>query len=46
VIRKATNYKTTPKKNEKNLKPNLGLLIETNLANLITDSINDSINIL
>jgi hypothetical protein len=46
MIRKATNYKTIPKKNEKNLKPSLGLLIETSLANLITDLINDLINIL
>ena len=46
IIRKAVNYGTTPKKNEKSLKLNLGLLIETSLANLITDSINNLINTL
>ena len=46
VIRKAVNHKTIPKKNKKSLKLNSGLLIEINLANLITDLINDSINIL
>jgi hypothetical protein len=46
VIRKAVNHETTPKKNEKSLKLNLGLLIETSLANLITDSINNLINTL
>jgi hypothetical protein len=46
MIRKAINHGTTPKKNEKSLKLNLGLLIETSLANLITDLINDLINTL
>ena len=46
MIRKAINYKTTPKKNKKSPKLNSGLLIEISLANLITDLINDSINIL
>jgi hypothetical protein len=46
VIRKAIDYGTTPKKNEKSLKLNSGLLTETSLANLMTDLINDSINIL
>jgi hypothetical protein len=46
ITRKATNYKTTPKKNKKSLKLNSGLLIETSLANLITDLTNDLINIL
>jgi hypothetical protein len=46
IIRKAITYKTTLKKNEKSLKPNLGLLIETSLVNLTTDLINDLINTL
>ena len=46
MIRKATNYKTIPKKNKKSLKLGLGLLTETSLVNLITDLINNSINIL
>jgi hypothetical protein len=46
VTKKAINHGTTPKKNEKSLKLNLGLLIETSLANLMTDLINNSINIL
>jgi hypothetical protein len=46
AIRKAANCKTTPKKNKKSLKLNLGLLIETSLVNLITDLTNDLINIL
>ena len=46
IIRKATNYGTILKKNKKNLKPSLGLPIETSLVNLITDLINDLINIL
>ena len=37
VIRKAIDYKIIPKKNKKSLKLNLGQLIETSLANLITD---------
>jgi hypothetical protein len=46
AIKKAVNYKTTPKKNEKNLKLSLGLLTEISLVNLITDLTNDLINIL
>jgi hypothetical protein len=46
VIRKAIDHKTTPKKNEKSLKLSLGLPTEINLVNLMTDLINDSINIL
>jgi hypothetical protein len=46
ITRKAANYKTIPKKNKKSLKLNLGLLTETSLVNLITDLINNSINIL
>jgi hypothetical protein len=46
IIRKAINHKTTLKKNEKSLKLNSGLLTEINLANLITDLINNSINTL
>ena len=46
VIKKAVNYGTIPKKNKKSLKLSSGLLIEINLANLITDLTNDLINIL
>ena len=46
IIRKAVNYKTIFKKNEKSPKLNSGLLIETNLVNLITDLINNLINTL
>ena len=46
IIRKAVNYKTTPKKDEKSLKLNSGLPIETNLVNLMTDLINNLINTL
>jgi hypothetical protein len=46
IIRKAANYKTTLKKNKKNLKPSLKLLTETSLVDLITNLINDLINIL
>ena len=46
MIRKATNYKITFKKNKKSLKPNSGLLIEISLIDLIIDLINDLINIL
>ena len=46
VTKKAVNYRTISKKNKKSLKLNSGLPIETSLANLITDSINDSINTL
>ena len=46
IIRKAADYRIIPKKNKKNLKLSLGLLTETSLVNLITDLINDLINIL
>jgi hypothetical protein len=46
IIRKAANYRTIPKKNEKSLKLSLGLLTKTSLVNLTTALINDSINIL
>ena len=46
IIRKAVNHRTIPKKNKKSLKLSLGLLTETNLANLTTDLINNLINIL
>ena len=46
VTKKAVDYGTTPKKNEKSLKLSLGLLTKTSLANLMTDLINDLINIL
>jgi len=46
IIRKAANCGIIPKKNEKSLKLSLGLLIEISLVNLITDLINDLINIL
>jgi hypothetical protein len=46
IIRKAANHRTTPKKNKKSLKLNLGLLTKTSLVNLITNLINDLINIL
>ena len=46
IIRKAVNYKTTPKKNEKSLKLNLGLLTETSLINSINNLTNNLINIL
>ena len=46
MIRKAVNYKTIFKKNEKSPKLNSELPIETNLVNLITNSTNDLINIL
>jgi len=46
MIRKAADYGTIPKKNEKSLKPSLEPLIETSLVNLITDLTNDLINIL
>jgi multisubunit Na+/H+ antiporter MnhG subunit len=46
MIRKAVNYRTILKKNKKNLKLNLGLLTETSLVNLTTNSINNSINTL
>jgi hypothetical protein len=46
MIRKATDYRTTPKKNKKSLKPSSGLLIKISLANLTTNLTNNSINIL
>jgi hypothetical protein len=46
MIKKAVNHKTTPKKNKKSLKLSSGLLTKTSLANLTTDSTNDSINTL
>ena len=45
MTKKAINYKTTLKKNKKSPKLNSGLLIETSLANLMTDLTNNSINI-
>ena len=44
VIKKAVDYGTTPKKNKKSPKLSSGLLTETSLVNLTTDSTNDSIN--
>ena len=46
IIKKATNYGITPKKNKKSLKLSLGLPTEISLINLTTDLTNDSINIL
>ena len=46
IIKKAVNHGTTPKKNKKSLKLNSGLLIKTNLVNLITNLINNLINTL
>ena len=46
VIKKAIDHRTTFKKNEKSPKLSLGLPIETSLANLTTDLINNLINIL
>ena len=46
MTKKAVNYGTTPKKNKKSLKLNLELLTKISLANLTTDLINNSINIL
>ena len=46
IIRKAADRGTIHKKNKKNLKLSLGLPTETSLVNLITNSINDLINIL
>ena len=46
VTKKAIDYGIIPKKNKKSLKLNSGLPIETNLANLITNLINNSINTL
>jgi hypothetical protein len=46
MTRKAVDHKTTPKKNKKSLKLNLGLLTKTSLANLTTNLINDLINTL
>ena len=44
MIKKAVNYGTTPKKNEKSLKLSLGLPTETNLVNSTNDLINNLIN--
>ena len=46
VTRKAVVHGTTPKKNEKSLRLNSGLLIKTSLINSMTDLINNLINIL
>ena len=46
VIKKAANHGTIFKKNKKSPKLNLRLPTKTNLANLITDLINNLINIL
>ena len=46
TIKKAIVYRIIPKKNEKSLKLSLGLLTEISLVNLITDLINNLINIL
>ena len=46
IIRRAVDYKTTPKKNKKSPKLSLGLPTETSLVNLITDLTNDLINTL
>ena len=46
VIGKDVTYKNILKRNKKSLKLNLGPLIETSLANLITNLRNNLINIL
>ena len=46
VTKKAADYRTILRKNKKSLKLSSGLLIETSLANLTTNLINDLINIL
>ena len=46
VIKKAVNHRTIFKKNKKSLKLSSGLPTKTSLANLMTDLINNSINIL
>ena len=46
MIRKATDHRTIPKKNEKSLKLSLELPTKINLINLTTDLINDLINTL
>ena len=46
VTKKAADYGTIFRKNEKSLKLSLGLLTEISLINLITDLINNLINIL
>ena len=46
IIGKDVAYKNILKRNKKSLKLNLKLLIETGLANLITDLRNDLTNIL
>ena len=46
IIRKDITYRNILRKNKKNLKLSLELLIETNLINLTTNLRNDLINIL
>ena len=46
MIKKAADCGTIFKKNKKSPKLSLGLLIEINLVNLMTDLTNNSINIL
>ena len=46
VTKKAADHGTTLRKNEKSPKLSSGLPTETSLANLTTDSTNDSINTL
>ena len=46
IIRKNIAHKNILRRNKKSLKPSLKLLIEINLANLITDLRDDLINIL
>ena len=46
MIKKAANYGTTLRKNEKSPKLNSGLLTKTNLVNLTTNLINNLINTL
>jgi hypothetical protein len=46
IIKKTADHRTTPKKNKKSPKLSLGLLIETSLANLITNLTNNLINTL
>jgi hypothetical protein len=45
IIKKAANYRTILKKMEKSLKLNLGLLTKISLVNLVTNLINNLINI-
>jgi len=46
IIRKDVTYRNILRRNKKSLKLSLGLLTETSLINLITNLINDLINIL